>query len=112
MKTTRNAEFDPSELQFVGGLLKWIGDDSRSPYMTRSVLAVRAPVGEIGAWDGSATLPEFINPKSMLLVTAGSASTDPLMLDPHEICPNPLKFVHHYKLRTIRALFLTTLSHQ
>lgn len=121
LKASFDGNFQCSEIQFVGGFLKWIVQDGTRAYRTRSALVARVaaclravgyPIGDIRVWDGVGPAPAGMNNKSLLLVVGGTVSTDPLMLGVEEIPLNPLLLVHHYNDKTIGSLFLTALYHQ
>ena len=109
----------PSELEMVGGMLKWIMSEDHGTYATRSALVGRVAaclkhvgymVGRIQTWDGTGQYPQDLGRKAILLVLGGSWPTDPLMLDAQEMPETD--YTLHYQYKSVGAMLLTALGNQ
>jgi hypothetical protein len=119
LKAEEGSDFPPTELQMVGGLLKWVGSDSGETYYTRSGLAARVAtylkaigygIGRIQQWDGSGESPQLLGSKNVLLVIGGSVPTDHLQLEEEVV--NEIGYLHHYRYQTTGAMLLSALHYQ
>ena len=106
-----------TEIQMVGGLLKWIVSGDMNTYATRSALVSRVAVclrsigyqiGTIQTWDGTGIYPAHLNRNAVVLVLGGSSPTDRLMLDAEEIQIDSRILHYHYK--TVGAMLLNALG--
>lgn len=117
MRSTASTLSDvfPSELGLVGGVLKWVVQERRSTYFTRSSLVARVavslreagyPIRSIQSWDGKDFSSTKFGASSVVLVLGGSfktQETDPLQLSVDEQIPSR-GFTHHYSFRTTGAM--------
>ena len=104
----------PTDYYRIGGLLKWLGQDSTAPYFTQAAAVLRVAaclqevgflISRIGTWDGHSAQPR--TPKGVFLTLGGSHKTDRMMDDP------PYRFpIHilpsHYQFSTVGAMLLNT----
>ena len=104
----------PTELELVGGLLRWIvrRDPSWEGYFTRSGLVARVSVylrsigyalGSVKIWNGVDPKPCFA--QGVILVTGGTESTDELKLDPGDIVDSGGR-TFYYRHATVGAMLV------
>ena len=102
------------EISMIGGLLKWIGKQYEESYFTRSAMVARVAaclksvgykIGQIRIWDGNGD-PPILN-RGVILVIAGSADTDPYIMDLDAL--EEQAFTSHYQLSTVGALLINAL---
>ena len=109
----------PTEIQMVGGLLKWIMSDDMSPYTTRSALVVRVaaclrsigyPIGTIQTWDGTGSHPTNLYGNEVILVQGGSSPADRWMLDAEDFEDD--RRTLHYNYKSVGVMLLNALRNQ
>jgi hypothetical protein len=118
---SKGADFHLTEVHMVGGLVRWIGEQSSTPYLTRSGLVARVAIylrtvgymiGRVKSWDGSGSEPPSLGPNAVVLVLGGSYPTDNLMMSSADLERNlPSDLVHYYTLRTVGNLLLNAMGH-
>lgn len=108
-----------TEVQMVGGLLKWIVSGDTNTYATRSALVSRVAaclrsigyqIGTIQTWDGTGVFPAHLNRNAVVLVLGGYSQTDRLMLDAEEFQQESRTL--HYNYKTVGAMLLNALGNQ
>ena len=109
----------PTEIAMVGGLLKWLLQERRETYLTRSALvanvavclkAIGFQISAVKMWNGSDDPIPISGPHAVILVLGGSRETDPLMLDHAEVIGEA--YIHHYRFSTIGAMLSNALYNQ
>ena len=109
----------PTEIQMVGGLLKWIVSGDINTYATRSALVLRVAaylrsigyqIGTIKTWDGTGVYPAHLNRNAVILVLGGTSPTDRLMLDAEDFQQESRTL--HYQYKTVGAMLLNALDNQ
>jgi hypothetical protein len=112
---SKGADFHLTEVHMVGGLVRWIGEQSSTPYLTRSGLVARVAIylrtvgymiGRVKSWDGSGSEPPSLGPNAVVLVLGGSYPTDNLMMSSADLERNiPSDLVHYLRLANCRKPF-------
>jgi len=117
LRVENDTEPLPSELLMVGGLLKWLFNDGRETYYTRSGLVARIAaylrevgykIGRIESWNGIDSPPRSLGSNAVVVVIGGSSKTDSLMLDPEDILLGAQ--TRYYQFKTVGAMFLDALN--
>jgi hypothetical protein len=123
LRKHQEVKFDPKtepvfcELSLVGGLLRWLGQEAKGTYYTRSGLTARVAIylkavgyniGTVAAWDGNQDKPAPL--QGVILVTGGHSETDHFMLDAGDIVDTP--YILQYRRRTVGAMFVNSLLNQ
>jgi hypothetical protein len=106
-----------SDLSMVAGLLKWITQRKRDPYLTRSSLVARIAgylkligynIGSIQLWDGSPPISRASGPNALILVLGGSEETDYLMTEPANFANLGVQL--HYTFHTVGSILHQALA--
>jgi hypothetical protein len=107
-----------TDINYVIGLLRWLVQEKRDTYFTRSSVVARAAaclkevgyfIGQIQVWDGSGDSPRRQGSNAIVLVIGGSSETDPLV-SPYDAGMG--EFVYHYHFNTAGAMFSNALRNQ